>query len=186
MDRQFEEFLAFHCAPAMAGIKGGNLVSCPRQLFRDPHALIRQYALSLSGCGIRLRVLCSCPKAVLLLVYREGPLSRCLAHPEARRLLQEAGYPDGPLPQLLDHLCGRMGRQGEFPHEIGLFLGYPPVDVAGFQRYKGKNCKLCGHWKVYGDPVTAARTFQRYDRCRFALCRRVRQGHSLAQLFCAA
>lgn len=188
MDRKFEELLAFHCAPAMAGIKGANLVSCPRQLFPDPEGLIRQYAGLLAQSGIRLQILCSCPKAALLLVYREKALAACLDHPQARTLLGQAGYPAGaPLPQLLDRLGRRIAhRQGEFPHEIGLFLGYPPEDVAGFQLHKGKNCKLCGHWKVYGDPVDASRRFQRYDRCRCALCGRIRQGYSLAQLFCAA
>ena len=185
MHQQFEELLSFHCAPAMAGIKAANLVSCPCSLVSQ--GLIRQYAASLAASGIRLRILCSCPKGRLLLVYREGPLARCLAHPETQRLLREAGYPQGSLPQLLDHLSRRIARrQGEFPHEIGLFLGYPPEDVVGFQLHKGKNCKLCGHWKVYGDPVEAARRFHRYDRCRHALWGRVRQGYSLAQLFRAA
>ena len=61
----------------------------------------------------------------------------------------------------------------EFPHEIGLFLGYPPEDVEGFCRYQGQNYKLCGRWKVYGDREAACRRFQRYDHCRDALCRRL-------------
>ena len=39
----------------------------------------------------------------------------------------------------------------KFPHEIGIFLGYPLADVAGFIRNKGRNCKCIGTWKVYGD-----------------------------------
>lgn len=187
MNPTFEELLAFHCAPALAGIKAANLVSCPRQLVEDPEELIAQYGQTLGNRGIRLRILCRCPKGTLILVYREDRLARCLARPAAVRLLVQAGYPEGTVEELLDHLSRRMARrQGTFPHEIGLFLDYPPVDVIGFLRHGGKGCKLCGHWKVYGDAESARRQFQRYDRCRAALTQRVRQGYSLAQLFCAA
>ena len=187
MNPAFEELLAFHCAPALAGIKAANLVSCPRQLVEDPEELVAQYGRTLGSRGIRLRILCRCPKGTLILVYREDRLARCLARPAAVRLLVQAGYPVGTVEELLDHLSRRMARrQGTFPHEIGLFLDYPPVDVIGFLRHGGKGCKLCGHWKVYGDAESARRQFQRYDRCRAALTQRVRQGYSLAQLFCAA
>ena len=187
MCRRFEEALAFHCGPALAGIKAANLVSCPRQLVEDPEELVAQYGRTLGSRGIRLRILCRCPKGTLILVYREDRLARCLARPAAVRLLVQAGYPVGTVEELLDHLSRRMARlQGIFPHEIGLFLDYPPVDVIGFLRHGGKGCKLCGHWKVYGDAESARRQFQWYDRCRAALTQRVRQGYSLAQLFCAA
>ncbi|HIY08655.1 MAG TPA: DUF3793 family protein [Firmicutes bacterium] len=187
MNPTFEELLAFHCAPALAGIKAANLVSCPRQLVEDPEELVAQYGRTLGSRGIHLRILCRCPKGTLILVYREDRLARCLARPAAVRLLVQAGYPVGTVEELLDHLSRRMARrQGTFPHEIGLFLDYPPVDVIGFLRHGGKGCKLCGHWKVYGDAESARRQFQRYDRCRAALTQRVRQGYSLAQLFCAA
>ena len=187
MNPAFEELLAFHCAPALAGIKAANLVSCPRQLVEDPEELVAQYGRTLGSRGIRLRILCRCPKGTLILVYREDRLARCLARPAAVRLLVQAGYPVGTVEELLDHLSRRMARrQGTFPHEIGLFLDYPPVDVIGFLRHGGKGCKLCGHWKVYGDAESARRQFQRYDRCRAALTQRIRQGYSLAQLFCAA
>ena len=187
MNLAFEELLAFHCAPALAGIKAANLVSCPRQLVEDPEELVAQYGRTLGSRGIHLRILCRCPKGTLILVYREDRLARCLARPAAVRLLVQAGYPVGTVEELLDHLSRRMARrQGTFPHEIGLFLDYPPVDVIGFLRHGGKGCKLCGHWKVYGDAESARRQFQRYDRCRAALTQRIRQGYSLAQLFCAA
>ena len=38
----------------------------------------------------------------------------------------------------------------EFPHEIGIFLGYPPADVDGFMHRK-EDCRISGLWKVYDD-----------------------------------
>ena len=49
----------------------------------------------------------------------------------------------------------------DFPHEVGLFLGYPPGDVEGFRLNHGRNFKLCGLWKVYCDMEQATARFQR-------------------------
>ena len=38
----------------------------------------------------------------------------------------------------------------DFPHEIGVFLGYPLEDVVGFIRHRGKCFTCCGCWKSYG------------------------------------
>ena len=96
---------------------------------------------------------------------------------------RKEGYPvsDG-VEAMLTHLGARLAG-AEFPHEVGLFLGYPAADVEGFRRNAGRNCKLCGHWKVYGQVEEARRRFLAFDRCREALCRWVAEGRSLEQLF---
>ena len=103
-----------------------------------------------------------------------------------RELLEREGYPvDGGLERMLDALSRRLeGR--EFPHEVGLFLGYPPEDVEGFRLHRGRGCKLCGCWKVYSDVERARRCFRRYGLCRAALCRRLEEVGSLIQMFRAA
>lgn len=50
-----------------------------------------------------------------------------------------------------------MADYGEFPHEVGLFLGYPPEDVEGFIENKARSCKITGYWKVYSDEEKAKR-----------------------------
>ena len=79
-----------------------------------------------------------------------------------------------------------MVEEREFPHEIGVFLGYPPADVQAFCRFGGANCKLCGYWKVYGDVEHARSCFARYDDCRECLCGGIGRGRTLAQLLAAA
>jgi hypothetical protein len=54
----------------------------------------------------------------------------------------------------------------QFPHEIGLFLGYPVDDVLGFVKNKGQNYKFCGYWKVYGNVEKAKNNFYCYELCR--------------------
>ena len=53
----------------------------------------------------------------------------------------------------------------EFPHEIGIVLGYPPADVEGFIKNRGANFVACGGWKAYGDAQEALSAFQRNRRC---------------------
>lgn len=124
-----------------------------------------------------------CDRRFLVLVYRPEALKRHLAKRAVAKLLIKAGYdPGAGVDACLHRLRHRMeGR--EFPHEVGLFLGYPPEDVAGFCRYCGQKYKYCGHWKVYGDVDQAKALFEQYDRCRDSLCRRVGMGLSIVQIF---
>ena len=86
----------------------------------------------------------------------------------------------------MDLLCARLSQGGAFPHEIGLFLGYPIEDVVGFIRYSGRGCKLSGYWKVYGDAEAASRLFDRLSRVCHAVTKRVEQGETLLEVFAAA
>ena len=71
---------------------------------------------------------------------------------------------------------------GEFPHEIGVFLGYPLDDVRGFIE-NPHGGKVCGTWKVYGDEAQAEKAFERFKRCSACICRHMDSGKSLAQIF---
>ena len=91
--------------------------------------------------GVALRTMCGCGRKVLLLLYRPAQLEEALRAPLAASLLEKDGYrPGEDLEAMLDRLGLRLRTEGDFPHEIGLFLGYPPEDVAGFQRHRGRNC----------------------------------------------
>ena len=185
MKKNLEHLLAFHCGPTLAGIKAGSLVSCCRAQYPELKEAISRYNESFRRMDVRFEILCTCDRSSLLLVYRPSLLAEHLSAPLARKLLKDAEYPVGAdLEALLEHLSLRLRfRNGDFPHEIGLFLGYPPEDVEGFQLHRGQNCKLCGHWKVYSNVERAEGLFRRYDRCRDALCRRLAQGHTMNQVF---
>ncbi len=60
-------------------------------------------------------------------------------------------------------MCRKRERE-DFPHEIGLFLSYPPEDVAGFIANHASLGKCTGTRKVYGDVQTAKITFARYEK----------------------
>ena len=181
MSAAFERTLAFHCAPSLSGAKPADLVSGPEGRERTARRLAR-LAGELEGTPVRLRLLGTRGGRSLILVYRRALLARQLSEPRTRALLLRRGYPADRGPEaMLDCLSGRLGQPGEFPHEIGLFLGYPPGDVEGFCRYRGRECLFAGWWKVYSDPEGARRRFEQYRRCRQALYPPVCGGLPLAQ-----
>ena len=66
-------------------------------------------------------------------------LQEYLAQDEARNLLLQDGYNiDGSLDEMIVRLKERFFHKTEFPHEIGLFLGYPIEDVKGFRKFGGQ------------------------------------------------
>lgn len=179
-----DRLLAAHCAPTLAGIKPASLVSCQRSRFPQLPRLLEVYGQAFCQKDSYFKILCTCPGRYLLLVYRRTMLERCLAQPEVMKLLEQFGYRrEEPLEAKLERLGRRAAGQGGFPHEIGLFLGYPAEDVEGFIRYGGEGCKLCGCWKVYGDVEHASRQFARISGVCRACVRRVERGETLFEVF---
>ena len=177
-----EDTVIRHGAPTLAGMKTGNLFPC---FFSSPQALaeeLRAMNRVLVPRGLRLVPLRREKGRALLYLFRPAALSRDLAQGEVRRLLRQAGYRDLGQGACLAELRRRLGAGGDFPHEIGLFLGYPPEDVAGFVRHRGKGCKCVGCWKVYGDEAAARRQFAAFKACTANYCRRRAKGASLARL----
>ena len=182
----FDLLLAEHSAPVLAGLKTANLISCRKEWYPNLPEMLTVYQKAFASRGVCFRILCSCDYRFLLLVYRPNRLLQDLGSPEARELLQRYEYPmyEG-LDALLDHLSKRTLDQKSFPHEIGLFLGYPIEDVRGFIEQRGKECKLIGYWKVYGDVQAARRLFRRFDRCRDIARGYVERGMTILELFAA-
>ena len=183
-----EDSLVEHCSPTLAGIKTASLY---RFLPEDPQQFAHQlkrwrewFALR----GLRLTVLKGCRQRgdYLLYLFRPRALSRELARPDVCAFLTSLGYDvsggcDGVLRQLSARLCQRP----EFPHEIGVVLGYPLEDVVGFIENGGKNYTCCGCWKSYGDPDEARRRFSSYRACTAAYKRSYASGVGVVQLTAA-
>ena len=177
----FEERLAFHCGPAMAGIKPANLISFKNEEFEKISPRLKEIEFRLSSQDIRFETVYESEKHVLIMVYQEEALETCLRCRACAGILTEQGYPQ--CSGVRDYIKKKKKRvsqcNGDFPHEIGVFLGYPVEDVTGFIKNKGKSFKLNGYWKVYGDEKKASHMFRRYTECRDSLCRKLSQGISL-------
>lgn len=180
---KFEVIMSRHCSPVLMGQKPANLVSFSKEKMPDFPELFQFYKEKFSAKGIFMKVICGCRKHYLVFVYRKDMLERYLEQKEARELLIQDGYSEeANLDEWILHLKERFEMQKEFPHEIGLFLGYPLEDVKGFRLHGGSGCKLCGYWKVYGDVEKAKLQFAIYDKCREFMNRQICQGYSILQI----
>ena len=181
-----EDIFVKCCAPTLAGIKTGSLFSCPYEdketLYRELRGLNR----SLGCYGLRILAMRLSGGRALLYLYRPSRLARDLSDRQAREILVQSGYDGLRLEECVPRLVRRL-REGEgFPHEIGLFLSYPPEDVRGFMEHHGHDCKLTGYWKVYGNESAARKTFEQYRKCTDSYCRHIREGCTLASLAVAS
>lgn len=176
------DYVIRHAAPTLAGIKTGNLFPCTFSSLQDMVRDLRAINRVLVPRGLRLLPLrCQAGRALLYL-FRPAALSRDLSRDAARQLLQQVGYESLDQPACLRELTRRLRADSTFPHEIGLFLGYPPEDVKGFITHQGKHCKCVGCWKVYGDEAAAQQRFAAYRSCTDNYCRRRAGGASLEGL----
>lgn len=166
MPQSVDPIIAYHCAPAICGIKVANLVALQGHVASLTET-VQWYNEAYNSLGLHFYALCDCQKRRLLLVFRSTLLERYLRRPEHMTFLTQYGYNrDSSLSEWLGLLSERIRSSCEFPHEIGLFLGYPLSDVQSFIDHKGQDYLLCGEWKVYSKAAFAKRVFQTYASCR--------------------
>lgn len=177
-----EEMLIRHCAPTLAGMKTGNLFSCVyHQKYKLCSELCRLNRI-LVPKGVRIVPLQYTKQRVLIYLYRPNRLKRDLLDGRASFLLRQYGYPFESPERCVAALVKKLSICSDFPHEIGLFLGYPPEDVKGFIEHKADHCKCVGCWKVYGDEEKARQTFCRYKKCTDIYCAQWLKGIGVEQL----
>ena len=180
-----EEIIVRYCAPTLAGIKTGSLFSYPYTERRQLHRQLRKLNGELVPQGLCAMPLRCDGSRALIYVFSPRMLKEDLGSREAAALLEAAGYPSVHSGKCISRLIERLNEGTEFPHEIGLFLGYPPEDVRGFIENRAEHCKFCGCWKVYGDVDRAAGLFARYKQCTENFCERIHEGATIGQLVAA-
>ncbi len=177
-----EQLLIENGAPTLANLKTASLFTVPAG-GRDA---VENWKKILAEKGVALEILREREESLLVYIYREQRLRQDLSRPEAQCILCREGYRWETPCEALEILKHRLKQQKGFPHEIGLFLGYPPEDVQGFIQHRGRNCKCTGCWKVYGDEEQAARQFARFKKCRDIYLQLFCGGRSLTQLTVAS
>ncbi|SFQ50472.1 Protein of unknown function [Lachnospiraceae bacterium XBB1006] len=165
-----EDLVVLHCSPTMAGLKTASLFTCPIEDREDFTASLKRLNNILVPKGLRILPIKFMEKRILIYMYRPKNLTRDLNHPLAKKILQELGYPTDHMDQCVNYMIYRVNASEKFPHEIGLFLGYPPKDVQAFIKNKARDAKFVGTWKVYYDEEKALKTFALYDKCSRVYC----------------
>ena len=174
-----EEMFVRHCSPTLMGLKTGNMFSCRFETKRDEHKTLTEMNRKLTPKGLRVIPLRHQNGITLVYLYRPSKLKKDLNCKQASDILAEMGYCCENVNLCIVSLMKKLRENDDFPHEIGLFLGYPPEDVCGFIRNKGCDCKCAGCWKVYGDENKARQTFDKYKRCTELCCSLVAKGYRI-------
>ena len=177
-----EEAIIRHCSPTLAGLKTGNMFNCAYESREAMREAICAWNRKLRAKGIRVLPLRYKDGSALIYMYRPSMLSKDMENKEACRILAERGYDLATCERRIVHLIERLSVCPEFPHEIGLFLGYPPEDVCGFIENRACGCKCTGCWKVYGDREKAEKTFSRYKKCTRIYLDQWEKGKSIERL----
>ena len=174
----FTAYLAMEAAEVVEGAKPGNLVNLvnrQRPCGLNPYQLWKQFGPDLlADTGLRAFELADRNDSLLLYLYRPDLLESLLKRRGVAIILQRQGYLNQEdlaaiLGQLQLHIAS-----GPFPHEIGIFLGYPLKDVLAFMGTIQLPFACQGPWKIYGDPAPSLELACRYRDCRWRMARRLR------------
>lgn len=174
--------LIHHGSPTLARLKTGSLFTVTVDDEAMLLAELNRINALLHPKGVMLTVMRSRPGWALLYLYREQSLADTLAQRDVQAFLAENGYHAFTPDDALTVLRTRLTDSDSFPHEIGVFLGYPLADVIGFIKNAGQNCLCTGCWKAYTNECEAMRTFARFRKCRDVYTRLFAQGFPLSRL----
>ena len=177
-----ERHLIEYCSPTLASLKTASLFRLPYTSEERLWACVIGYSRYFSRKGVTIKILEQNRHSALIYVYREKKLLADLEKPGVTRFLTQLGYQYETPGEAIDCLISRFQEMADFPHEIGLFLGYPLWDVYGFIHHRGQNSKCTGHWKVYCHEHDAKKLFERFNKCKHIYQRLWQEGRPIIQL----
>ena len=173
--------IVLQCAPFLKGKKVSCGITMEDSMYDELHNI-------LSGSGISYRRLSAAEGRCLVLFYREKELSEYVNRVGIRSFIREFGYIEMGLDEMLERLSCRTAlfsrEEIGYPHEIGIFFGYPVEDVQGFIRNAGREYLFLGYWKVYSNPMAAKMIFKEYDQAKVCAVNEFLTGKSIKDIAC--
>lgn len=177
--KDIEMQIAFHCAPLIAGLKLSNLLMLRNGDLDRATDLMKRAGISYFVVAVTYE------KAAVLLFDRHR-LETYLWEGKVWQIFQDMGYQDHAMGKILyafrQRYEGYLLRNQEFPHEMGLLLGYPVEDVKGFIRNGGENCLYIGYWKVYENLTEKMALFRQFEKARDMLMGLLSNGITIVEV----
>ena len=137
--------------PVILGSKPSEIVNIPGTI-EEKRVKLFQIQSFFSNCSkITYRIITTHDGGKRVLFINELSMNRVLSNKRCVNFLKFVGYSsDYNFDGYINELVSRLESE-EFPHEIGVFLGYPLKDVLGFMGYGKKELVEIRNWKIYGD-----------------------------------
>lgn len=179
-DERLTLMIGMHCAPLLMRSKISNIMTIDKKDFAGMRKILSQTDIS-------YRLLKSRGDKLILFLYREADFISYLSMPQIHDFLMHLGYEAKIDPMhLLNQLAKKIFFYGNgeiaFPHEIGIFLGYPLCDVKGFIENLGQNCLYSGYWKVYDNVSETKSLFLQFEKDKEYVVHKIISGYTLYEL----
>ena len=171
--------MVLQCAPVLAGLKVSNMLSVRRAFYPRILEVLKQTDIS---CYLLRQT----DEKVILLLYKEQELQQQLLEADTRAFLKSYGYTQFAVEDVLDlfkkRYCDNLCTTKDFPHEMGVLLGYPLEDVKGFINNRGRNFLYTGYWKVYSDLQQKMDLFGRFEQAKEQMIRLLSYGMDIQEI----
>ena len=171
--------LALQCAPVITGIKISNLFIIDKNMAGELYNII-------DGTDISVFFLYEDETKANILLYRKNELQQYLLRNENQKFIRNLGYESVYIDELLPEFAIRFSiyqlTQEDFPHEMGLLLGYPVEDVRGFIEHQGRDYLYTGYWKVYENLEQKQQLFKRFEYAKENLVLLLSYGVEMADI----
>jgi hypothetical protein len=177
--------LAVHCIPTLLKLKPSSLIFANQKDTANIQLFLYYLEYEINQFGCQYSILYQKEEKLVLLIYNKDLLEAVLDCQDNIRFLSFFGYDviNNKIDNLLVTLMQRYQHyKTDFPHEIGIILGYPLKDVEDFIRYEGNNYLFAGCWKVYHNADQAKKIFHHYEKVRNSALRILIEGKSLYEL----
>lgn len=177
------------CMPTLMKSKPSSMVSFHKRYIIDESKFYNVLKSELSKFSCEYETLYESDKIYYILIYQEELLKEVLAAFSNHRILLECGYKKGAY-HFASNIMNfkarfhefKLSKNKNFPHEAGIFLGYPIKDVEEYIKNNGENYALCGYWKVYHNIEDASKTFQYFKDLREVAINRFFSGKDLCDI----
>ena len=146
------------------GSKPAEIINVPGSK-EDKKIKLSKIEAFFSNCSrITYRIITTHDGGKRVLFINEKSMEKVLVNKRCINFLKFVGYSsDYELNDCMDELVFRLQSE-EFPHEIGVFLGYPLKDVLGFMGYGKNELVEVRNWRIYGDKEISYEVYNNFMR----------------------
>lgn len=163
-EREFmEKLIIYNVSTVIVGVKPSSTITFNKNEFNTYEGFIKYGEDIIKNLSLNYIVLKMTEDIIVTLIYNEEKLLLKLSEEETKNFLVKLGYDEKlSINSYLNTLKERYNKY-HCPHEIGLFLGIPFMDVNDFINCSEKKCLLCSYWKVFNNEERARKLFKLYD-----------------------
>ncbi|SHK78778.1 Protein of unknown function [Clostridium cavendishii DSM 21758] len=160
-----KRLVTYLIAPVLTGIKPSSTITLNDEKRKLCSRFLEYGDEFIKSLDLNYKIMKTSPKGIVILVYNKSQLEKYIYINKNKQFLCKLGYgQDFSLEKCLSCLKTKFEAL-EFPHEAGVFLGFPLEDVIEFMN-NNKNFLCSGYWRVYHNENSARELFRLYDKSK--------------------